>query len=72
MRVKVGKRIYQMSRKEAEGMLKIASEQVPRGIYAVQYKDYIELRCDRLSVSQMKKQRLSYRRQGMRVYCNGL
>ena len=38
------------------GMLKIASEQVPFGIYAVEKDDYAELRCDKCdSMTQLKK-----------------
>lgn len=43
LKVKVANRTYGMSRKEYEGLLGIASEQVPFGIYAVEKKDYAEL-----------------------------
>lgn len=35
-----------MNQTEYQGLLKIASEQVPFGIYAVEKSDYAELRCD--------------------------
>ena len=35
MQVKVANRMYRMGRNEFEGLLKVASEQVPFGIYAV-------------------------------------
>lgn len=56
LKVKVANRTYGMSRKEYEGLLGIASEQVPFGIYAVEKKDYAELlntKCK--SVTQLKK-----------------
>lgn len=47
MKVKVLNRTYRMSRKEYEGLLQMASEQVPFGVYAVEKGDYAELRHDR-------------------------
>ena len=48
-------RTYRMSRKECEGFLEVASEQVPFGIYAVEKGDYAELRHDRCrSITQLK------------------
>lgn len=48
-------RVYRMSQKEYQGLLKIASEQVPFGIYAIEKKGYAELRVDRCeSTSQLK------------------
>ena len=44
MRVKVGPRMFRMNRKEFQGLLQIAKEQVPMGIYAVAKADYAELR----------------------------
>ena len=45
-----------MSQEEYEGLLKIASEQVPLGIYAVEKQGYAELRCDKCeSITQLKK-----------------
>ena len=36
-----------MSRKEYQGLLKIAKEQVPFGVYALEKGDYAELRNDK-------------------------
>jgi len=48
-------RLYQMSQKEYQGMLKLASEQVPFGLYAIEKQGYAELRCDKCSsVTQLK------------------
>ncbi len=55
MRVEVMNRVYRMSRREYEGLLEIASEQVPFGIYAVERQDYAQLRRDKCdSITQLK------------------
>lgn len=72
MKVKVGKRMYRMSRKEYQGMLEIAREQIPRGIYAVEKNDYAELLCDKCtSTTQLKAMIRAYKSQGFKVYANG-
>ena len=38
MQVNVMNRVYRMSQKEYQGLLEIASEQVPFGIYAIEKK----------------------------------
>lgn len=73
MKVKVANRIYQMSQAKYRGLLKVASEQVPRGIYAIEKKDYAELRCDRCeSITQIKKFRQQFKAEGYKVYANGI
>ncbi|MEG1576385.1 MAG: hypothetical protein RR366_06295 [Clostridium sp.] len=53
-------------------LLQIASEQVPFGIYAVEKKDYAELRCDKCqSVTQLKKLKRQFNGQGFKVLING-
>lgn len=65
-------RTYQMSRKEYQGLLRVASEQVPFGIYAIEKADYAELRCDKCkSVTQLKNITRQFRGQGFKVYANG-
>ena len=72
MKVKVGKRLYQMSRKEYQGLLETAREQVPRGIYAVEKCDYAELRCDKCtSTTRLKAMIRAFKSQGFKVYANG-
>ena len=72
MQVLVGKRTYQMSKKEFEGLLKIASEQVPIGVYAIEKKDYAELRCDKCeSITQLKSLIRKFKAQGLKVHSNG-
>lgn len=72
MKVKVGKRMYRMSRKEYLGLLEIARGQVPQGIYAVEKNDYAELRNDRCtSTTQLKAMTRAFKSQGFKVYANG-
>ena len=60
-----------MSQKEYEGLLKVASEQVPFGIYAVEKQGYAELRCDKCeSITQLKKLTRQFKAQGFKVYAN--
>lgn len=64
-------RIYQMSQKEFQGLLRVASEQVPFGIYAVEKKGYAELRCDKCkSVTELKERVRQFGKQGFKVYAN--
>ncbi len=61
-----------MSRKEYQGLLKVASEQVTFGIYAVEKKDYAELRCDKCtSKTKLKELTRHFKQQGFKVYSNG-
>lgn len=72
MQVKVANRTYRMNRKEYQGLLKVASEQVKFGIYAVEKDNYAELRCDRCSsITQLKKIKRDYKSKGFKVYANG-
>ena len=71
VRVRLGKKIYEMSEKELEGLLKIASEQVPFGIYAVRKDDYVELlREKHKTITQLKKSVRLYKQGGFKVYAN--
>lgn len=72
MKVKVGTRTYRMNRSEYEGLLKVAKEQVPIGVYAVEKKDYAELRNDTCeSKSKLKEVIRTFKAQGFKVYANG-
>lgn len=46
MKVIVNESVYEMGRKEYKGVLKVASEQIPCGIYAVEKDGICELRKD--------------------------
>ena len=57
--------MYQMSRKEYQGLLKIAKEQVPFGVYALEKGDYAELRNDICSsATQLKELKRQFKQQG--------
>ena len=65
-------RTYQMAREEYQGLLQVASEQVPFGIYAVEKQGYAELRCDKCSsVTQLKSLTRQFKAQGFKVHANG-
>lgn len=65
-------RLYRMSQKEYRGLLRVASEQVPFGIYAVERQGYAELRCDKCqSVTQLKELTRQFKAQGFKVHSNG-
>lgn len=72
MRVKVMNRVYRMDKKEYSGLLKIASEQVPFGIYAIEKGDYAELaniKCK--SNGELKQHKRQLRAEGFKVFANG-
>ena len=72
MNVKIGAKTWRMSRKEYEGLLKVASEQVPFGVYAVEKADYAELRADHCqSSTKLKQLTQQFRQQGFKVRANG-
>ena len=64
-------RVYRMSRKEYQGLLKVASEQIPFGIYSLEKEGYAELLHDRCeSITQLKGLTRQFRAQGFRVLSN--
>jgi hypothetical protein len=72
MKVKVMNRLYNMSQLEYQGLLKVASDQVPFGIYAVEKNGYAELRCDKCeSVTRLKELTRQFKAQGYKVLSNG-
>lgn len=63
--------LYQMGQKEYQGLLQMASEQVPFGIYAIEKQGYAELRCDKCSsVTQLKSLTRQFKAQGFKIYVN--
>lgn len=73
MKVVVGKRAYAMTPEKFKGLLKVASEQVPLGIYAVEkvkerYAELKNIPCK--SVTQLKRQVRIWEQQGFKVYYN--
>ena len=64
-------RVYRMSQEEYQGLLKMASDQVPFGVYAIEKKGYAELRNDKCkSMSQLKKLIHGFTAQGFKVLSN--
>lgn len=65
-------RLYQMSKEEFQKLLKVASDQVPFGIYALEKRDYAELKNDSCkSITQLKTLTRQYKAQGFTVHLNG-
>lgn len=64
--------MYRMSRKEYQGLLKVASEQVSFGIYAIEKGNYAELRNDKCqSMTKLKEMTRAFKQQGFKVLANG-
>lgn len=60
-----------MGRKEYRGVLKVASQQIPCGIYAVEKDGICELRKDTFySKEELKKAVSEYAAKGFKVYYN--
>lgn len=60
-----------MSQMEYQGLLKVASEQVPFGVYAIEKKGYAELRNDKCeSNTQLKTLIRGFKAQGFKVLTN--
>ena len=71
MDVKVANKVYRMNHKEYEGLLEVAKEQVPFGVYAVEKRNYAELKCDKCSsTTQLKRMVREYKKNGFKVYRN--
>lgn len=62
-----------MGREQVKGLLDLASEKVPCGVYAIQKgQDYFELKNMPLTKSKIKQFRAQCRKSGIKVYCNGI
>lgn len=71
MKVIVNNSVYEMGRKEYKGVLKVASQQIPCGIYAVEKDDICELRKDTFgSKEELKKSVSEYAAKRFKVYYN--
>lgn len=65
-------RLYQMPQKEYQGLLKVASDQVPFGVYAIEKNNYAELRHDKCSsMTKLKDLTRQFKHQGFKVHSNG-
>lgn len=73
MKVLVGKKVYQMTKNQAQNLLKIAKEQVPMGVYAIEKDKILEMRNDRCdSVTKVKSLKRQFKKAGFKVYANGV
>lgn len=71
MIVIIGKKTYSMSRTEFKGLLQIASEQMPFGIYAVEKDGKAEMQNQKPgSMTKLKEQIRSFKAAGYKVYAN--
>lgn len=71
MKVIVNESIYEMGRNEYKGVLKVASQQIPCGIYAVEKDGICELRKDTFdSKEELKKAVEQYEGNKFKVYYN--
>lgn len=60
-----------MSQEEYQGLLKMASDQVPFGVYAIEKKGYAELRNDHCkSTTQLNALVRGFKAQGFKVLSN--
>lgn len=72
MKVIINESVYEMGRKEYRGILKVTSEQIQFGIYAVEKDGICELRKDKFeSKEELKKAVLEYAAKGFKVHYNG-
>lgn len=72
MQIIINNSLYEMSKKEAYGVLKIASEQIPSGIYAIEKDGVIELRRHKIKSKEYIKRKVNeFKKNGFKVYVNG-
>lgn len=71
MKIIINDSLYEMGRKEYSGVLKVASEQIPFGMYAVEKDGICELRKDTFdSKEELKKAVAEYAAKGFKVHYN--
>lgn len=62
-----------MTKNQAQNLLKLAKEQVPMGVYAIEKDKILELRNDKCkSVTQVKSLKRQFKKAGFKVYANGV
>ncbi len=71
LKVIIGNHVYDMTRKQSDGVLKVASEQISCGIYAVEKDGIIELKKEKCR-TKAKLQTLirMFESKGFHVYYN--
>lgn len=71
MKVIVNNSVYDMTKEQADGVLKVASEQIPFGIYAVEKDGIVELRKDKCnSKTKLKRLGQQFKSKGFKVHFN--
>ena len=71
MKVNVGESLYEMGDKQFKGVLKIASQAIPFGIYAIRKKSIaIFLKETHSTHEELKKAVSGYAMKGFKVYYN--
>lgn len=72
--VKILKRTFKMDDEDLKNALAIASSKVECGIYAIEYrgKDLFEMINEPMSKTQLKKTRAKLKKQGIKIYANGI
>ena len=66
-------RVYHMTKNQTLNLLKLAKEQVPMGIYALEKDKILELRNDKCqSKTQVKSLKRRFKKAGFKVYANGV
>lgn len=71
MKVIINNSVYKMGRKEYNGILKVASQQIPCGIYAVEKDRICELRKDTFDGKEdLKKTVAEYAAKWFKVHYN--
>ncbi len=72
MKLIIDNSIYDMSRQQADKVLKVASEQIPLGVYAIEKDGIVELRNDKCKNKlQLKRLIQEFNVKGFNVYSNG-
>ena len=73
MKVIIGQSAYEMNTKQLNGVLKVASKQVPFGIYAVKKGRICELHNDKFdSKEDLMAEVEKYSQKGFKVYYNAI
>ena len=71
MKIIIGQSAYEMTTKQLNGVLKVASKQVPFGIYAVKKGKICELHNDKFDSKEDLLDNVSkYEKKGFKVYYN--
>ena len=71
MKVIIGQSVYEMTAQQLTGVLKVASKQVPFGIYAVKKGRICELHNDKFdSEEELLENVAKYAEKGFKVYYN--